>query len=189
MQNDRYIALVVNEFISDKVYLKKSTVFNTNFEIIDSIGQKYLIKELNNPIFSLFLSIKYVGCIYKVDPIYDYVDTVSLDDLKERVLKHVDKNRKLWKSVDDGRGIARMIKEASSYEEVILMFKKYLRNVKLKKVPLPLIKTSVSILGQGVTDRFCLQGKNRVPRRHSIGRELRPTGSQHRPILLERGKF
>jgi hypothetical protein len=123
MQNDRYIASVVNEFISDKVYLKESTVFNTNFEIIDSIGQKYFIKKLNNPRFSLYLSIKYIGCIYKVDPVYDYLDKVSLDELKERVLKHVDKNGKLWKSVDDGRGIARMILEASSYEEVILMFK------------------------------------------------------------------
>lgn len=123
MQNDRYIASVVNEFITDKVYLKKSTVFNTNFEIIDSIGQKFLIKEFNNPRFSLFLSIKYVGCIYKVDPVYDYVDTVSLDDLKERVLKHVNENRKLWTTVNDGRGIAKMILEASGFEELILMFK------------------------------------------------------------------
>ncbi|MBL0083556.1 MAG: RHS repeat-associated core domain-containing protein [Saprospiraceae bacterium] len=35
-----------------------------------------------------------------------------------------------------------------------------------------------------MTDRFCLQGKNRVPHRHSIGRELRPTGSQHRHIYF-----
>lgn len=123
MENDRYMATIVAHFISDKAFLNKSSVYNTDFEIIDSAGQCFSVKELINPKFSLWLSIKYIGCIYQVEPVYDYLNAVTLIELKERVLKHVNKNKKFWNAIDDGRGLERMINEASSFKELIMMFK------------------------------------------------------------------
>lgn len=123
MQKDKYMASILSNFISDKAYLYKNTAYNTDFEIIDSAGQCFLVKELINPKFSLWLSIKYIGSIYEVEPVYDYLNTVTLIELKERVLKHVNKNKKFWNVVDDGRGLERMINEASSFKELIMMFK------------------------------------------------------------------
>ncbi|MFZ1791362.1 MAG: hypothetical protein WAT92_23750 [Saprospiraceae bacterium] len=123
MDNDKYIASVRSKFLSDKSFLKTKSKFNSNFEIIDCIGNRFIVTSLEKQNFSLLDSIKNVGIIYRMQAAYTYIDAVSLEELKERIFTHVKSHKSFWSSLNDGRGLKRMIMEAKDYQELILMFR------------------------------------------------------------------
>ena len=122
MDGDKYMSSVKKEFLSDKIYLNTKTKYNSNFEIIDSNGNCYLIKNLHPYKFSLIDSIKIVGVIYKMKPEYEFLKTITLDTLKHRVYEHVAKNKSFWSPIDDGRGLKKMIFDAKDFYELIMLF-------------------------------------------------------------------
>lgn len=122
-ENDKKM-VAMNTLIADKRLLSTKSDWNTNIQIVDSDGQLYFIKNLEQDSGLLFLeSIKNVGLMVKVKPIFFQEPTqISLDNLKNRIKIHVTKNIRFWSALNDGRGLNKMIDDTNSFEELIKIF-------------------------------------------------------------------
>lgn len=114
----------MNTFIADRRLLKIKSDWNSNIQVIDSEGQQYFIKSLEqDSSLLLWESIKSIGLMVKVKPVFSQEPKqVSFEDLKNRVKAHIAKNKRFWSSLDDGRGLNKMVDETSNFEELIKMF-------------------------------------------------------------------
>ncbi len=123
-KNDKKI-WSMDSLIADKRVLKTRDDWNSNIQIIDSEGQLYFIKSLEQDSSVLFWeSIKSVGLMVKVKPIFEKEsEEITLENLKIRVKNHVRKNKNFWSAVDDGRGLDTIIDDTTTFEELITIFR------------------------------------------------------------------
>ena len=98
--------LAMNSFIADKRMLKVRNEWNSNFQVIDSNGQLYFIKNLEQEDgLLLWESIKIIGFMVKVKPVFlQEPSQIRLEELKSRISNHVEKNKGFWSPLNDGRG-------------------------------------------------------------------------------------
>ncbi|MDR6564657.1 MULTISPECIES: hypothetical protein [unclassified Arcicella] len=114
----------MNTFIADKRLLKTKSEWNSNIQIVDSEGHLYFIKSLQQDSSLLFWeSIKNVGLMVKVKAVFlEEPNQINFEDLKNRIKAHIAKNKSFWSSLDDGRGLNKMIDDTNNFEELIKMF-------------------------------------------------------------------
>ncbi len=115
----------MNNFIVDKSMLKLKGEWNSNFQVIDSNGQLYFIKSLKQDGGVLIWeSIKSICLRVRVIPIFfQEPSQLNFEELKVRISKHIERNKPFWSPLNDGRGLKNMIKETSTFEELIKMFR------------------------------------------------------------------
>ncbi len=113
-----------------KIYCGKSLIpkngkLKWNYELIDSQGKVYQVKELhstNN--VNWILSIRNFSKMIEVTPIIDgEPGKITLEELKDKIYERVQKNKAFWGPLNDGRGLKRMIYETKDFKELIRMFR------------------------------------------------------------------
>jgi hypothetical protein len=82
-------------FIADKRKLQKKNICNSNIQVVDSDGQLYYIKFLEQDGNLLFIeSIKKLGLMVKVKPTFEKnSENIILEDLKIRIKRHTEKTK------------------------------------------------------------------------------------------------
>ncbi len=114
-----------NKIIWGKSLLNKKSIYNSDLCLVDAVGNVFFIKEfVSLQKIDLIESIKKFCVMVEVKPIL-YKDelTITLDNLKIRVWNCVSKNKSFWISMDDGRGIEKMIFDTNNFKELILLFR------------------------------------------------------------------
>ncbi len=96
-----------------------------NVEIIDSSGKLYFIKEVKKISgIKLWNSLKMMGLMIRLEPVmHKKTEFVSLEEAKIRIMQHVEKHSKIWLNLDTTNGIQKMIDNAKTHKELILIFK------------------------------------------------------------------
>jgi len=96
-----------------------------NIEIIDSSGKLFFIKEVKkvNGI-KLWDSLKMMGLMIRLEPIMNNkAELISLEEVKKRIMRYVKKHSKAWLELDTISGIQKMVDNAKTHKELILIFK------------------------------------------------------------------
>jgi len=105
--------------------IPKNGIMKVNYELIDSQGKVYQVKELHSTNkVNWILSIRNFSKMIEVIPIIDgEPGKITLEELKDKIYERVQKNKAFWGPLNDGRGLRRMIYDAKDYKELIRMFK------------------------------------------------------------------
>ena len=93
--------------------------------VLDAKGYKYNVAKVKEASGVLvWESIKYFGCMVKVDPILNgETEYLSLEEFKDYVISAYKKNAKFWMPMYSGKNIPEIIRNCNSYTSIILMFR------------------------------------------------------------------
>jgi hypothetical protein len=108
-----------------KILIRKKTIYNSDLNIIDAEGNSYFVKEfLSTGKVDILNSIKIFAVMVEVSLMFTGEKThIEFNLFQKRVLDCVLKNKVFWSSLNDGRGLERMIMDTKDYKELILMFR------------------------------------------------------------------
>jgi hypothetical protein len=93
--------------------------------IIDSEGKVFKVKGVEKASgIKWWSSILKVGLMVKLKPILDSpIEHINLEELKHKIMEHVEKHPNHWLALDTVEGIQEMINQAQTFAEVIRIFK------------------------------------------------------------------
>jgi len=120
------LGVFTGKFISgDFSLLENENKWNCDVEIIDSSGLLFFVSRLlpSKRVlwFDSLVHLRkhvYAHAVLKSSP-----SQITLDELKERIKKCIKRNKSFWSSINDGRGLNKMVDSCKDYKELILLFK------------------------------------------------------------------
>ncbi len=99
------------------------TFYKRKMILIDSKGNQYnLVKASLQGRAKLIDSIKYFQPMFQMELVFEFTKTLELDDLKNMIIEHTNKNSKHWLSLDTKDEIKQSVCQKSTFKEVIKIF-------------------------------------------------------------------
>ena len=91
--------------------------FYRNLTIYDRNGKGFYLSKYQTIEKADFLSsIKYFQQMYRITSSFEMIDVISLEALKEKLVNHIEANRKFWLKLDNFEDIRRNIFDKKDFE-------------------------------------------------------------------------
>lgn len=103
--------------------VKKGKFYNGIFEIYDSVGNVYKLDSVSEFNFDLLVSLRFFQPMYKANISLEYINEISLENLKEHIIEHIFAHKQYWRSLDTTEALKEKVLSMCSFKELYFLFR------------------------------------------------------------------
>ncbi|MGC3945459.1 MAG: hypothetical protein QM762_13250 [Chryseolinea sp.] len=97
--------------------------FYSNLTLIDSLGNVYTLTGASiKGVAPLRICLRHLQRVWELDLEFSQAGTITLDELKAKIMQHVSKHHKYWLQLDNVPGIQAMVDRTNTFAELIRLF-------------------------------------------------------------------
>lgn len=103
--------------------VKKGKFYSGILEIYDSVGNVYKLDSVSEFNFDLFVSLRFFQPMYKANISLEYINEISLENLKEHIVEHIFAHKQYWRSLDTIEALKEKVLSMRSFKELYFLFR------------------------------------------------------------------
>ena len=103
--------------------VKKGKFYNGVLEIYDSVGNVYKLDSVSEFNFDLLVSLRFFQPMYKANISLEYINEISLENLKEHIIEHIFTHKQYWRFLDTTEALKEKVLSMHSFKELYFLFR------------------------------------------------------------------